>query len=260
VNDATTVANRPSFWPLLRDYLWAVAKYWYAIVIGIVLTWIDFFERSLGTWWIFRPWVRVVTVALGFAVAQFLAYRDLHSATSPEERPKPIAQSASLGRLRVYRQDLEINLLSVVVGTAVVGNAAVFLQLKLWARAPLNILTMTVQVATGDETYQSTILTSLSNWLLVEDVIDTHKRMTHKDTNLETRSLLREIEGGIFREGHHEPRWIGCEVPVPFLRPEDLKLITILVQDKHGAVKRETYREWPSSDLHVIDAAFRQNS
>jgi hypothetical protein len=172
---------------------------------------------------------------------------------------EPMEQSASLGRLPVYRQDLEINLLGLVVGTAIGGNATVFMQVKFWARTALNIVKMTVRMTTTDGTHQATILTSLSEWLLVEDVMDSHKRMNHKDTNLETLSLLREIEGGIFLEGHHEPRWIGCEVPVPFLRPEDIKALTIVIQDKQGVLKREIYREWPPTESRVIDAAFRRS-
>jgi hypothetical protein len=80
VNDAISAAKRPSLWALLRDYSVAVAQYWYAIVVGIVLSWVDFAERSLGTWWVFRPWVRLVTVTLAFTIAQFLAYRKLHLA------------------------------------------------------------------------------------------------------------------------------------------------------------------------------------
>lgn len=95
----TISATGQSFWHLLRDYLFAVAKYWYAIVVGLVLSWVDFAERSLGTWWIFRPWVRLVTVTVAFAAAQFLAYRDLHLAhltAKEEDTRKHLAETTGL--------------------------------------------------------------------------------------------------------------------------------------------------------------------
>jgi len=77
VNSPTSGADRPSL-SLLRDYLLAVLKHWDAVVVGIVLGWLDLVERIFGTWWIFKPWMRLTTIALGLGVAQFLAYRDLH--------------------------------------------------------------------------------------------------------------------------------------------------------------------------------------
>ena len=62
---------------LIIRYVFAVAKYWYAIIAGIALGWVDVFERTFGTWLIFPVWVRVTTTMLGLVVAQFLAYRDL---------------------------------------------------------------------------------------------------------------------------------------------------------------------------------------
>ncbi len=62
---------------LIIRYVFAVAKYWYTIIAGIALGWVDLFERAFGTWWLFPVWVRVTTTMLGLVVAQFLAYRDL---------------------------------------------------------------------------------------------------------------------------------------------------------------------------------------
>ena len=62
---------------LINRYLLAVAKYWYAIVVGIALGWVDVFERVFATWWIFPVWVRVCSATLGLVIAQFFAYRDL---------------------------------------------------------------------------------------------------------------------------------------------------------------------------------------
>ena len=64
---------------LIIRYVFAVAKYWYAIIAGIALGWVDVFERTFGTWWLFPLWVRVTTTMLGLVVAQFLAYRDLEN-------------------------------------------------------------------------------------------------------------------------------------------------------------------------------------
>src|SRR5579871_1377055 len=100
MNDAIPAAKRQSLWPILSDYSMAVGKYWYAIVVGIVLSWIDFAERSLGTWWILRPWVRLVTVTLGFAVAQFLAYRDLYLAHANEKERDATKHIAEITELQ----------------------------------------------------------------------------------------------------------------------------------------------------------------
>ena len=63
---------------LVARYVYAVVKYWYAIIAGIALGWVDVFERMFGTWWIFPAWLRLSTATLGLIVAQFLAYRDLY--------------------------------------------------------------------------------------------------------------------------------------------------------------------------------------
>lgn len=62
---------------LIARYIYAVVNYWYAIVAGVALGWVDVFERIFGTWWIFPTWLRLAAGTLGLGAAQFLAYRDL---------------------------------------------------------------------------------------------------------------------------------------------------------------------------------------
>jgi hypothetical protein len=178
--------------------------------------------------------------------------------TALTARETPIGDPKPLGSLPVYRQELEVQLLSVIVGTAIAVNTTLFTQLKLWARIDLNIVKASVRVKTYDEIYETTLLSDLSEWLLVEEVIDRHNRKNHRDTSLEASSLVKEIESGIFHEGHHQPKWIGCELPLHFLKREQIKSITIVFYDKHGVVKKETYREWPMTMDRIIDADFRQ--
>jgi hypothetical protein len=80
VNSPTSGADRSNLSQLLREYLFAVSKHWFAVIVGVALGWLDLVERIFGTWWVIRPWVRLATAALGLATAQFLAYRDLHQA------------------------------------------------------------------------------------------------------------------------------------------------------------------------------------
>jgi hypothetical protein len=77
VHEATPGVSELKLRSLISRYLYAVAKYWYAIIAGIALGWVDLFERVFGTWWIFPVWVRLTTGVFGLIVAQFLAYRDL---------------------------------------------------------------------------------------------------------------------------------------------------------------------------------------
>jgi hypothetical protein len=80
VNSPLQPTRRPSLWPLLRDYLWAVLKHWYAVGAGLVLGVVDLVERSRATWYLFPEWLVVTTAVAILASAQFLAYRDLHHA------------------------------------------------------------------------------------------------------------------------------------------------------------------------------------
>jgi hypothetical protein len=66
VNEAIPGVSELKIRPLITRYLCATAKYWYAIIAGIALGWVDVFERVFGTWWVFPVWVRLTTgVSLG---------------------------------------------------------------------------------------------------------------------------------------------------------------------------------------------------
>jgi hypothetical protein len=69
---------------LLRKYVLAVLKHWYVVATGLVLTVVDLVERILRTWWVFKQWEILSAAAAIFAIAQFLAYRDLHLAHAGE--------------------------------------------------------------------------------------------------------------------------------------------------------------------------------
>ncbi len=68
-----------------RDVIWqyvrAVLKYWWLIVVGLGLTLLDLVERTFGTWWTFPLPVRVAAAIGGVVVAQYLAYRDFRRAS-----------------------------------------------------------------------------------------------------------------------------------------------------------------------------------
>ena len=80
MNETISATRRNTFWPLFRDYILAVARYWYAIVVGVGLSWLDLVERVFGKSWNYPWWARLTSMTLGLATAQFLAYRDLRLA------------------------------------------------------------------------------------------------------------------------------------------------------------------------------------
>ena len=70
---------------MLTGYLFAVLHHWWAIVIGFVLTIIDVGQRAIGTSWLPPTWAKITTAVLGLFIAQFLAYRELVSASEKEK-------------------------------------------------------------------------------------------------------------------------------------------------------------------------------
>jgi hypothetical protein len=58
------------------EYARAVLKYWWVIVVGLGLTWLDLGERVLGTWFTPPPWAKLTAAAIGLFLAQYLSYRD----------------------------------------------------------------------------------------------------------------------------------------------------------------------------------------
>jgi hypothetical protein len=99
---------QPELRELITRYLFAVAKYWYAIIAGLALTLVDVFERVFGTWWIFPVWVRVTSIMLGLVVAQFLAYRDLEVERAGKVKDLETALDTLVARLRAERTRPEV--------------------------------------------------------------------------------------------------------------------------------------------------------
>jgi hypothetical protein len=93
---------------LIACYISAVVKYWYAIIAGIALGWVDVFERMFGTWLIFPVWLRLATGTLGLVVAQFLAYRDLDREGAVKIKELETALETSAKRERRERMPPEI--------------------------------------------------------------------------------------------------------------------------------------------------------
>jgi hypothetical protein len=74
--DGFTVEDELRF---LRGYVKALAKHWWAIVTGLVLTLLDGVERLFGFWYLPPRWAKLTTGIGGLVLAQYLAYRDLAS-------------------------------------------------------------------------------------------------------------------------------------------------------------------------------------
>ncbi len=66
------------------EYLKAVGRYWWIIVVGLGLTIMDFVERIFATWFQPPSWARIATAITGFTIAQYLAYRRLRLAIAGE--------------------------------------------------------------------------------------------------------------------------------------------------------------------------------
>jgi hypothetical protein len=93
---------------LIARYIYAVVRYWYAIIAGIALGWVDVFERMFGRWWTFPIWLRLTTGTLGLVVAQFLAYRDLYREGTAKIKELEPALEASAERQRRDRMPPEV--------------------------------------------------------------------------------------------------------------------------------------------------------
>ena len=100
--------------PLLWMYARRVLRYWWVVVVEVVLVATDFVERFFGDWYRFPLWAKVAIGSGVLVVAQYLAYRELAiskeniQAELLEVTPKssPATASAgdpSAGRLRVLR-------------------------------------------------------------------------------------------------------------------------------------------------------------
>jgi len=167
----------------------------------------------------------------------------------------------ALGSLKVHRQDLEAKVLRTCVGTTLGASAStIFTEVKVWALRDLNLIGLMVGLTIDGVRYEVAPVKDLSQWILVEDIIDEHRRKNQRDTPLGPLSLVEEIEAGIYREGHHQPRWIACEVPLAFMTEQQLSRMSLTFKDKRGVAKREVIDEMPKEPCRVIDAAFRTHA
>jgi hypothetical protein len=168
--------------------------------------------------------------------------------------------SRALLQLPVYRQELEVELLALCTGTRIHGPATVFLLLKTRAKKDLNLIGLTVTIFTTDDKHSGTVIKNLSEWMLSEEFLDPQYKMKNRrKTNLESNelSLIKEIENGIFCQGYHPAKWVGCEIPTQsFLSEADIKAVTVEFRDDAGIARAETFRKWPNSTCRVEDAAF----
>jgi len=200
------------------------------------------------------PWAFVIILGAILFVVVEGSYRLHHQYKDP-------SQPLALAGLPVYRQDVEVDLLAVCTGLRLVGSATVFMLLKTWAKKDLNLVGLNVLVSTSDGRYEASVFKNLSEWLLAEEFIDPRFDMKNsKETNLEndTLSLVREIESGIFREGHHRPKWVGCELSQTFIKDEEIVAVKLEFRDKAGVAKTEIFNEWPKTTYRVLNVEFRQ--
>jgi hypothetical protein len=137
------------------------------------------------------------------------------------------------------------------------GPSTVLIELKVWAKSDLNLIGVVLHFTIDDVIHETKPLQDLSAWILVEEVKDRPYKNS-KDTNLETLSFVKELEGGLFREGHHQPKWIGCEIPLQFMTESQISKVAVTFKDKHGIAKKEVFRKLPDAPCKVIDAAFRK--
>jgi hypothetical protein len=179
-------------------------------------------------------------------------------ALAVDDEKRVLALSVGLGECLVYRQELKFSLLSVCAGTSL-PEATVFLQVKTWAKTALNITKLVTQITIDHKSYEGEPINDLSDWVLREDIIDEHQRKSRRDTQLGPQlSLITEIETGIFREGHHGPKWVGYKLPLSFISDDQIKVIKMTFHDKNGIVSKDTIRTWPKTSHQVIAGRYRR--
>lgn len=210
-----------------------------------------------GTWLVSA----ILLFTIGVASSGYSFYKSLRMPVTSKEQVSPDSledSSTVLASLPVYRQDLDISISRFCVGITLGQNVStVFTELKVWAATDLNIVGVTASITIDGQRYESAPVKDLSSWLLVEDFIDQYHRKNTRDINLGPLSLIKEIEAGLFKEGHHEPRWIAWEVPLYIMTENQLSKIAIAFRDKRGIVKKDTFAEMPKKSCKVIDVAFR---
>jgi hypothetical protein len=98
---------------LVHEYIKAVARYWWAIVTGLVLTLLDGVERLFGFWYLPPRWAKLSTGIAGLVLAQYLAYRDLarrvaDSEDEFKEQARRVLRNAELQWALVDKPDARV--------------------------------------------------------------------------------------------------------------------------------------------------------
>jgi hypothetical protein len=92
---------------LVWEYVRAVAKYWWLVIVALGLTWLDLVERIFGTWYTPPLWAKIAAGVAGLTFAQFLAYRDLRKSERAElsrlnQRNAELTSQVDLLQVRPY--------------------------------------------------------------------------------------------------------------------------------------------------------------
>ena len=70
------VIPEPTFGETLRQYMWVTASYWWLLLLGVIMPFLDLVNWHLPKEIRFKPWVRLLIAFLCLSAAQFLAYRN----------------------------------------------------------------------------------------------------------------------------------------------------------------------------------------
>ena len=170
-----------------------------------------------------------------------------------------LSNPAALATLPVFRHDVDVRLIAMCTGTSLRFDGTVFMLIKARALKNLHMIKLSASVTTTRGRQDGVIMSDLSEWLLSEEFFDEGFRMTNrKETNMASMSLVKEIESGIFNEGHHPAKWIGCELKGdPYVGDNDIRGVTLSFHDTNGIAKTELFDKFPASSYKVIDVQFR---
>jgi hypothetical protein len=167
-----------------------------------------------------------------------------------------------LGRVlaTLHRNELQIQLDRLCIATSLSASATILLRIKLWAACDLNITRFSARFTIFEKRYEAEVLANISDWFLVEEIIDEANRRNTRHTRLgPTTSLCSEIESGIFKEGHHQPNWAAFVVPLPYLGDEGaVKEVKLTFYDKKGILKTETFTDWPRTTDRIHHMEFKR--
>lgn len=168
------------------------------------------------------------------------------------------SQAEVLRTLPIHRQELKIDLDRLIVATSLSKDATIFVRIKLWAACDLNITKFSARMTIYDKSYEVQPLVDISDWFIIEQITDEENRPNARHTRLgPTTALLTEIEGGIFTEGHHQPKWAAFEFPLRFLENDKVvKNVKLTFYDKKGILRNESWDEWPQTTDRINHMVF----